>query len=177
MLSISGCSEHTNVDNSSVYSESNVIVNETACNNTSTLEYEVPTTEVIVEDDLVYTLPETLQIPLKRQVTAFLLKDKSDKKSFGNCLQAVYMVKQNAVSNNIKCGIAYVYMMDGTYYAVNCFDTSDCGIIYTDSTQKGEDILVNCVEGKRMEFEGIVKKNTNWKSMSEITQIDIYWDE
>ena len=103
------------------------------------------------------------------EVLEFLRSDQTDKIEYSDdfdCASFSNVVRNNAISKGIKCGIASFNaenMEEHIGHAINCFETTDRGIVYFDPQTDGEryDIRVG----------GYYTLSERYR----ITKVDIIW--
>lgn len=184
VLLFSGCADNLANDDIEIN-----VTNETTTTNISTTNNTTQVSEPIslnnitlnqsINQNTNQTIEETYENTVrvkdvtKREVISFVNSDTTDKEKLEDCWEYAEKVQQNANNKGIRCGVVRVDLKDNYYYVLNCFETTDYGMIYTSSDTW--DLIATCEEGGTLKFKGLIKENTNWKDMGTIEKCTIYW--
>ena len=105
------------------------------------------------------------------EVVEFLKEDVTDKIAYSNltfdCTSYARVIKENATTQGIKCALVVLDMSEvrgNTSHAINCFETTDRGIVYFDPQTDGQRYDVRV--GGTYILQGISYK---------ITKVDVIW--
>jgi hypothetical protein len=123
---------------------------------------------VVTHLDQYVTVPKSVKYD---EVVEFLKEDKTSEERFVDrvfdCISFANMVKENADKRGVKCALVSMDLFNANKdigHAINCFETTDKGIVYFDPQTDGQRYGVYV--GGTYTLSGVVYK---------ITKVDIIW--
>lgn len=120
--------------------------------------------------------------PTYDQVINFLKSDTTDQIEYDDnkftCADYAELVQHNAEDAGLQCGWVYIQFIDGTLHACNVFNTTDKGLLFTDSTSF--DKVVNLQKGAPYIPVALSKllgynKGVEVTSLGTVSSYEIFW--